>query len=175
MKKVIITTGLILALQGGLFANTSGQLTISGTVPEIQAVQVSDTGKSDLLQIGNQEYDKVKVGEITLDSNGATGFSLAFGSATDGYLALDGSSVADNDSKISYTVSLSNATGTLGDNVSLSGQTNANPEGGEVLFTASGTATPTYERQYDIGISTSIKGLVQGTYSDVLTITIANN
>jgi hypothetical protein len=150
MRKTILAAGIILAVQVGIFASTSGQLTISGTVPEIQAVQVSDTGKSDLLQIGNQEYSNVKVGELTLDSNGSTGFTLTYGSDTNGYLAKDGSSVAATNSKIAYTVSLSNASGTLGDSLTLSGESDSNPEGGAVNFTASGTTTPTYERKYDI-------------------------
>ena len=64
--------------------------------------------------------------------------------------------------------------GVLASGVSISGDTDASPDGGTVVFSGS-SLTPTYECVYDVGVTTAIKGLVQGSYSDVLTVTIANN
>ena len=153
-------------------AATSGQIAISATVPEIAAITAADTGAATIDQLGNQDYTNVKIGIVTLQSNDAAGFTLTLDSATNGVLAKDGTGTAA-DETIAYTVSLTNGSGTLGTNITESGLTDANPEGGVMSFTGT-SVTPTVGRQYDVGISTVVKGLVQGSYSDTLTITIAN-
>jgi len=172
MKKGIIVLGSLIMLSLGVTAADTDTLTIVGTVPEIAAVQITDS-QVNLSQLGNQAYSNEKVGEVTLDSNDADGFTISYSSDMGGYLTAGGTSTSEEDSRISYTVSLSNPTGTLGDNITVGTLTEQSPVDGSVTF-AGASASPTYQRTYDIGISTAIKGLNTGSYSDVLTITIAN-
>jgi hypothetical protein len=171
MKKLFSTVLITSILTAQLFAATNGSIAISASVPEISAIQASNTGAVTIDQLGNQVYSNVKVGKITIDSNDTSGFTLTYDSATDGVLSVGGST--DSDQSIAYTISLSNQSGTLGDGLSGSGLTDASPEGGQATFSGS-DSSPTDGCKFDVGISAAVKGLLQGTYTDTLTITIAN-
>ncbi|MFT5170261.1 MAG: hypothetical protein ACI9BD_000027 [Candidatus Marinamargulisbacteria bacterium] len=155
-----------------LYAATDGQIGISATVSAIAAVIASDTDANPIDQLGIQAYNNAKIGTVILHSNDIDGFTLTLDSATHGVLGKDGTST-DSGETLAYKVSIRNAAGTLGKNIIESGLTDVDPNGGVISFLGS-HVSPTYGRQYDVGITTPIKGLVQGNYSDTLTITITN-
>ena len=158
-----------------IFAANNGNIAISATVPEIALLTAitGGGGAATLDQLGKQVYTDAKIGSIVIQSNDELGFTLTYDSATNGFLALGGTGTLDEET-MPYTESLTNPTGTLGTGITVSGESAADPEGGVVSFSGTGVS-PTHGRKYDLGITTTEKGLVQGSYSDTITITIANN
>lgn len=173
-KPILFALIMIVGSYSAIQAATQGNININATVPNIAAVSASDAGAVALTDLGNTAYSNSKIGHIVLNSNNVDGFSITYASTASGFLVKDGNAAAPTDEKIAYTVTLSNGTGNLGTNVTETNLTDRDSNGGASSFTAASNATPTHGRQYDVGISTAVKGLVQGSYSDTLQVTIAN-
>ncbi|MFT5170289.1 MAG: hypothetical protein ACI9BD_000055 [Candidatus Marinamargulisbacteria bacterium] len=173
-KSLLFLLTLSFVSVSSIYAATQGNIAINATVPNIAAVAASDAGAVALTDLGNTAYANSKIGHVVLNSNGVDGFTLTYSSTASGFLVKDGNAAAPADEKVAYTVTLSNGSGTLGTNVTETNLTDRDSNGGAASFTAASNASPTHGRQYDVGISTASKGLVQGSYSDTLQITIAN-
>jgi hypothetical protein len=167
----------LLMLSTGAIAQgeKTGTITISGIVPSGESIVVTDDGV-ELNPLG-AGYSNVKVGSILLNSNSAGGFNVGISSANGGNIVQ--ASGGPNQS-ISYTISVGNLTGSLGDGVtppSDESMTNISLAADTVLaFTGGADTAPTVGASYEVSVTTPVKNDLNSgdAYSDTLTITISS-
>ncbi|MFT5170290.1 MAG: hypothetical protein ACI9BD_000056 [Candidatus Marinamargulisbacteria bacterium] len=172
-SSVIWTVAFIFLLASGPMAATGAELNINATVSNIQAV----TAKSSdvvLDRLGNTSYIREEIGVVTLDSNHPTGFNLVINSQNDGYIRRAGAVAGSEDEEIAYTLDLyATGDGALGSRILEPALSGLSPNNSTLTFSG-GNASPTFQKGYKLLISTAVKGLRQGGYTDTLEITISN-
>ena len=104
MKKSLLFLAMVSVLSySAVYAASNANIGINATVPEIAAVQANDTGAATIDQLGNQDYTNAKIGVVILHSNDVAGFTLTLDSATNGFLAKDGTGTADEEKNSVYS------------------------------------------------------------------------
>ncbi|WP_371189301.1 hypothetical protein [Thalassotalea maritima] len=166
----------MLAVTSANAASLSGTIVINGKVPSATSLETT-TGDSILTPLG-QGYTDRKVGTVIIKSNNAGGFKVSIQSATGGYIAMPEATGAND--RLGYTLTLSNPTGTWGDNLTPPDPSTledidfkvANPK----EFSTSGTATSSTSVTYDVSITTPVAtNLLKGdNYSDTITFSISD-
>ena len=155
-----------------VFAATSTQLSITALVSNIQAIE-SIQNATVLDDLGNISYQDIEIGKIVLNSNHSEGFKLSIDSQNNGVIRRIGASEGQQDEEIAYTLSLADSGGDLGNQIAEPALSDLSPEGTELAFNGN-QAAPTVQKEYSLNVSTAVKGLKQGSYSDTLTISISN-
>ena len=155
MKNTLATLAITSLVSTGAFASTTGTLLLNGTVPAVLSIDVSAEAVASNLPLDTTQTD-TKVATITEISNSNTGYNVSISSANEGQLVHESVS----SSVINYTLKYDGAI------VDLSGDSFSYPTAASVNV------------QRDVDISyTGIDhaDLIQGTYSDTVTFTIAAN
>lgn len=155
MKKIsLIITSLLFS--AGLLASTTGTLVLNGIVPQIVSITVTPEPIAANLPL-DVTQNQTKVATVNEISNSNTGYSVSISSGNQGALVHESVS----SSQIVYSLRYD------GNSVDLSsGQT----------FTYSASASVDVNRDVDIsytGVDHSL--LIQGSYTDTVTFTIAAN
>ncbi|MBC7713946.1 MAG: fimbrial protein [Rhizobacter sp.] len=156
MKKFIAATAL-LALTTSSFAATTGTLLLQGIVAQKVLVAVTAATVASALDLSATQAD-LKVGSVNVQSNSKTGYKLTISSANLGKLKrTDGAEVFGYTMKYAGSaVGLSTAVGTTITN-SAGSVVNVN---NDINISYTGVAAET---------------MVEGTYQDVVTLSIAAN
>jgi len=176
VKLGLLTLVSAQVLSTATFAATTGTIQITGTVGESNSLVVADEAGD--LALGDA-ISNTKVGAITVASNSTGGFKVSF-TSTNGFKLTHPVSGATPQGQLAYTLALTNATGTLGTNVTaptLTGITGAANTAVDLDFDSAGNnATPT-SITYDVALSASAKALIQTSgaqkYSDTITVDLA--
>ena len=158
-KIVMISAVFFLSASFGVFADTTGTLTLQGYVPEILDITVTPTGNQTGLDLSIDETD-VEVATVVERSNKKTGYTVTLESANNGNFAgLD----AGNTDVLPYTLSYD------GTSVDLSG-------GSAVITDEDGKSSGGRNgasRSVSISYTGSGELLYEDDYEDILTFTIA--
>jgi hypothetical protein len=157
MKKFIAASALFALATTSAFAATTGTLVLQGIVAQKVSVAVTAAAVASALDLSASQTD-LKVGSVNVQSNSKTGYKLTISSANSGKLKrTDGAEVFAYSLKYAGSaVGLSTAAGTTITNSSGS-VVNVN---NDLNVSYTGAAAET---------------MVEGTYQDTLTLSIAAN
>jgi hypothetical protein len=155
MKKLLMATAL-LTLTTSTFAATSGTLLLRGSVPRILSITVTGETIAQTLDLTTNKTD-LKVATVNEKSNSKTGYKITVASANLGKLKrTDGSEV------FTYTMKYGNQAVNLGSSQDL------------VISNVAGTVNV----NKDVSVSytgVAQDSMVEGTYEDTVTLSIAAN
>lgn len=157
MKKKLVLTAVVFILASSSFAATTGTLLLQGVVPQKIGLTVTSQSVASTLDLSTSHTDLV-VASVNEQSNSKSGYKITITSANLSKLKrTDGSDVFSYSMKYNGSaVSLSSATGATINN-SAAASVNANRS---VSITYNGVAP---------------ESMVEGTYSDTVTFSIAAN
>lgn len=151
---------LLFFLSFTVSAATTGQLTLTGVIPEVLALSVSPEAISSNLDLTSTQSDLL-VAVVNEVSNSNSGYKITISSLNDGNLKLSGGSVT-----IPYTLTYDNLP------VTLSGSSVAPIE------VKSEAVSGIYNHNSPIEISytgAASEDTIAGSYSDILTFEISSN
>ncbi|MDA3812507.1 MAG: hypothetical protein PF518_19490 [Spirochaetaceae bacterium] len=160
-KKVLIIISLITITTTMAYTATTGNLTISGTVPEILEISVISAAGSTNLDL-TQNITDLHIGDVIERSNVLTGYTVSISSAN----AATGaphfkSSNPTNADTLDYTLKYNGAAIAFAGGSSLISDVNSK------------TATLGSTKALNISYDGTVNFLNSDTYSDTLTFTIA--
>lgn len=157
MKKLLAVTALIALTSTSTFAATTGTLLLQGIVAQKVSVAVTAQSVASALDLSTTQTD-LKVGSVNVQSNSKTGYKLTISSANLGKLKrTDGAEV------MGYTLKYGGAAVGLSTSA---GTTFTNSAGSIVNV------------NNDINVSytgVAAESMVEGTYQDTVTLSIAAN
>lgn len=156
MKKVILASAL-LALSATSFAATTGTLLLQGVVPQKISLTVTSQSVASTLDLSTSQTD-LAVASVNEQSNSKTGYKMTITSANQSKLKRTGGSDV-----FSYTMKYNGAAVDLS---SSSGATLTNSAAASVNANKSVTISYT---------GAAPESMVEGTYADTVTFTIAAN
>lgn len=140
------------------FAETTGTLTLTGTVPGILEITVAAEPAASLLDLSTDQSNLL-VATVTSRSNKKAGYSIQLTSANNG--ALKSSDPANGD-QLSYSLSFDGVPVTLSDSPAS-------------IFSESGKTTGTgTQKGVAISYTGSTSFLYEDSYSDTLTFTVVS-
>lgn len=157
MKKFLAITALLTLGISQSYAATSGTLILQGVVPNKISILVTPVAVASALNLETTQTD-LKVATVNERSNSKTGYKVTISSSNLGKLKR-----TDGPEVVSYTMKYG------GSAVGLS--TSAG-----TVFTS--TATTSVNVNKDVAISytgTAAESMIEGTYSDTITLNIASN
>lgn len=152
-----------------------GSIDVFGEVPICLDLLVIDTNAEiDFENLGKVAINNRKVGQFSVDSNAADGFSLTFSSSQSGELVKVGSAGGPTQS-VSYLVDLDRTGGVLGSGTAEPAVTSGLSLASPVTLDFAGTAVePTIDLTYDVDLSVPANNSLEaGVYSDTITIQLA--
>lgn len=161
MKMHIAAAGALLAMALTGLADTTANLTISGSVADRTAIAAAPQGRYNTLPIEAGCTDEV-VAQVTETSNNRAGYTVTLSSANAGsgtQATLNGTGA--NTDTVGYSMKYAGAT------VSLSG--------GAAVVTTSSSRTPRAGTVKSLAVTIPQSWVTQDTYSDTLTLTIKAN
>lgn len=157
MKRLLAVTALLTLTTTSAFSATTGSLLLQGIVAKKVAIVVTAAGAASALDLETTQAD-LKVATVNEQSNSKTGYKVTITSAQLGKLKrTDGAEVFSYTLKYGGSaVGLSTAAGTT--------------------FTNSSAASVNVNKDLNISY-TGVAGesMVEGTYTDTLTLNIASN
>lgn len=158
MKKLLIAASLLTLTSTAAFADTTGTLLLLGIVQKKLSIVVTATTEASALNLGTSASN-LKVAGVAEQSNSKGGYQVTLKSANAGKLKRSGSSDVFSYS-LKYAgaaVDLSQATGSIVTNTATAGVVNVNKD---ITISYTGAAAET---------------MLEGEYSDTLTLNIATN
>jgi len=162
LKKVLLVTSFIFLSISISFAATTGNLVISGTVPEILEVTVLAAGGSTALDL-TQNITDLHIGDVVERSNVITGYTVTITSANastgDPHFA---SNDAANTDTLDYTLKYDGSPITFTGGSSLISDINSK------------TATSGTSKALNLSYDGTVNFLNSDTYEDTLTFTITS-
>jgi len=142
--------------------------TFSGDVSQIANIAVANQVSN--LNLAGAETD-VKIFDFSVQANGATGFTVNFASANQGQLHHSSYNGSKTGTFLDYTITIDEQA--AGGATTLSDVTDLDLEAAkQVVYTHD---DPTDGKVWDVQISHAAKTLFTGTFSDTITLTLANN
>lgn len=157
MKLTIATLALFATTTA--FASTTGTVTIQGSIPAVRSIEVQGQGSYNALDLtGNTTNSNYLVANVREKSNATTGYKVTLASANAGNLKH-----ATSNDKLAYTATYNGTAVTLA----------TNPI--NVTTVTSQTAVVNTVKAFRISYTAAAapEELLQGTYADTLTFTIA--
>ena len=157
MKKLILTTALLTLTSGSLLAATSGTLLLQGVVPQKVSITVTSQAVASALDLSTSQNDLV-VASVNEKSNSKTGYKVTITSANLSKLKrTDGADV------LAYTMKYNGSAVAL---TSAAGTTLSSSSAAAVNVNKSVAVSYT---------GVAAESMVEGTYADTVTFTIAAN